>query len=109
MFYDQLSEFVETSTDRSLIISTEKYEMFITETKQSQLLKKNSQPLSSKQYCCLKRCDVLKIGDTEKLVEAGIKAQIQKSVNSPKQMNSDILETSVAVSCCLPENYQKWL
>lgn len=35
-------------------------------------LKKNNQSLSSKQYRRLKRYDVLKIGDTEKLVEAGV-------------------------------------
>lgn len=78
VFYDKLREFVETSTDRSFIMTTEKYEMLLNETKQSQLLKKNNESLSSKQYRRLKRYDVLKIGDTEKLVEAGIESSSSK-------------------------------
>lgn len=78
LFYDKLREFVETSTDRSFIMTTEKYKMLLNERKQSQLLKKKKESLVSKQYRRLKRYDVLKIGDTEKLVEAGIESSRSK-------------------------------
>ena len=41
------------------------------EVKKAQILRKNNQPLTSKYYRRLKRYDVMKVGDTQKLTESG--------------------------------------
>lgn len=71
IFYEKLNEIMKTSTDRSFFISNERYETLLEETKQAQILKKNNQSLSTKQYRRLKRYDVLKIGEAENLIESG--------------------------------------
>lgn len=71
IFYDKLSELKKTSTDRSVFIDNERYEILLQEVKEAQLLRKNKQSLSSKQYRRIKRYDILKLGDTEKLIESG--------------------------------------
>ena len=62
---------MKTSPDRSFLLSVEQYETLLKETKQTHLYKNNIQSLSRKQYCRLKRYDILNIGDSEKLNENG--------------------------------------
>ena len=66
------------------------------EVKEAQLLRKNNQSLSSKQYRRLKRYDILKISDTEKLIESNPEntdeSKIQYFCKSDELF--DVLETA---------------
>ena len=59
IFYVKLGELMKTSTDRSFLLSVEQYETLLQETKQTYLFKNINQSLSTKQYCRLKRYDIL--------------------------------------------------
>jgi len=90
IFYDKLSELKKTNTDRSVFIDNERYEILLQEVKEAQLLRKNKQSLSSKQYHRIKRYDILKLGDTEKLIESNSEgtddSKISYFCNSPVKL-----------------------
>ena len=67
----KLNELNDASSDRGLFLDNERYDKILREVKQAQTLRKNNQPLTSRHYWRLERCDVLKIGVTEKLAEGG--------------------------------------
>lgn len=69
IFYEKLGDLMKSSTDRGYFISNERYETLINETEEAQTLRKNKQSISSKQYRRLSRYNILKIGDTKKLIE----------------------------------------
>jgi len=71
IFNGKLKELNDASSHRSLLLGNEHYNDISREVKEAQILRKNNQPLISKQYRRLKRCDVMKIGDTQKLTESG--------------------------------------
>jgi hypothetical protein len=54
-----------------LFLETKHYDKILQEVKEAQILWKNNQPLTSKHYRHLKRYDVMKISDMEKLTEGG--------------------------------------
>jgi len=56
---------------RSLLLDDEGYSNISREVKDAHILRKNNQPLTSKHYRRLKRYDVMKTGDTQKLTESG--------------------------------------
>jgi hypothetical protein len=61
----------DASSDRRLFLENERYDKILREVKEAQILRKNNQSLTSKHHRRLKICDVMKIGDTEKLTEGG--------------------------------------
>jgi hypothetical protein len=70
-FSEKVNEFNEASSDRSLFLDNECYDKILWEVKEAQMLLKNNQPPTSKQYWRLKRYNVMKTGDSEKLIEGG--------------------------------------
>jgi len=71
LFNDKMKETNDASSHRSLFLHNERYSNILREVKEAQVLRKNNQPLTAKHYRRLKRCDVMKIGDTQKLTESG--------------------------------------
>ena len=65
-----MKELIDASSHRSLFLDNERYKNILQEVKEAQMLRKNNQPLK-KHYRCLKRNDVMKIGDTQVLTESG--------------------------------------
>jgi hypothetical protein len=61
----------ELNAVMSLLLDDKRYNNILHKVKEAQILRKNNQPLTSRHYRCLKRNDVMKIGDTEKLTESG--------------------------------------
>ena len=70
IFNDNVKELNDASSHRSLFLDNERYKNILQEVKEAQMLRKNNQPLK-KHYRCLKRNDVMKIGDTQVLTESG--------------------------------------
>ena len=68
---DKEKELNDASSHRSLFLDNELYNNTLREVKEAQVLRKNNQPLTSKHYRRLKRYDVMKIGDTQKINESG--------------------------------------
>ena len=66
-----MKELNDASSHRSLLLDDGRYSNMLREVKEAQILRKNNQPLTSKHYRRLKRYDVLKIGDSDKLIESG--------------------------------------
>jgi len=101
IFNGKVKELNDASSHRSLFLDNERYNNILQEVKETQILRKNNQPLTSKHYrrlnpsnaelnpiCPLvalfgshhilhvsrirvKRYDVMKIGDTQKRIESG--------------------------------------
>jgi len=71
IFNDKVTELNDTSNHMNLFLDNERYNNILREVKEAQILRKNNQPLTSKHYRRLKRYDVMKIGDTQKLTESG--------------------------------------
>jgi len=71
IFDDKVKELNDASSHRSLFLDKERYDNILREIKEAQILRKNNQSLTSKHYRRLKRYDVMKIGDTQKLNESG--------------------------------------
>ena len=66
-----MKELNDASSHRSLFLDNERYNNILREVKEAQILRKNNQPLTSKHCRRLKRYDVMKISDTQKLTESG--------------------------------------
>jgi hypothetical protein len=71
IFNDKVKELNDASGHRSLFLDNERYSNILREVKEALMLRKYNQPLTSKHYQRLKRYDVMKIGDTQKLTESG--------------------------------------
>ena len=70
IFNDKVKELNDASSHRSLFLDNERYNNILREVKEAQILRKNNQPLTSKHYRRLKIYAVMKIGDTQKLIES---------------------------------------
>jgi hypothetical protein len=70
-FNDNVKELTNVSSHRSLFLDNEHYNNILREVKEAQTLRKNNQPLTTKRYRRLKRYDVTKIGDTQKIILSG--------------------------------------
>jgi len=70
IFNDKMKELNDASSHRSLFLDNEHYNNTLRGVKEAQILRKNNQPLTSKHYRRLKRYEVMKIGDTQKLTES---------------------------------------
>ena len=71
IFNDKVKEMNDASSHRSLFLDNERYNNFLREVTEAQILRKNNQPLTSKRYRRLKRYDVMKFGDTRKFTGSG--------------------------------------
>ena len=69
IFNEKVNELNNASSDRSFFLDNERYDNILREVKEAQILRKNNQPLTLKHYRRVKRYDVMKIGDVEKLTE----------------------------------------
>jgi len=56
---------------KSLFLYNERYNDILREVNEAQILQKNNQPLTLKNYRHLKRYDVMKIVDAQKFIESG--------------------------------------
>ena len=101
---------MNTSTDSSFLLSDQQCETLLQETKQTQLLKNNNQlTLLTKQYHLLKRYDILKIGDCEKLIENGsdssCDSKIVSSILSKKLRNCEYCSSGFQIHYLCMFNY----
>jgi hypothetical protein len=80
IFNDQVKEPNDASSHRSLFLDKERYNNILRDVKEVQILRKNNQPLTSKHYRRLKRYDVMKIDDTQKLKVVQAKIMIRTFV-----------------------------
>jgi len=71
IFNDKVKELNNASSHRSLFLDKKRYNNILREVKGAQILQRNNQPLISRHYRRLKRQDVMKICDTQKLNESG--------------------------------------
>jgi len=71
IFNDKVKELNDASSHRSLFLDNKRYNNILGEVKEAKILQKNNQPLTSKHYRRLKRYDVIKISDTQTLIESG--------------------------------------
>lgn len=69
IFYDKVKTIFDNCDDRSVLLSEEKYKSLVQEVQQAQNARKNQESLTSKDYRRLKRFDILKINETEKLIQ----------------------------------------
>jgi hypothetical protein len=69
IFNEKVNVLNDISSDRSFFLDNERYDKILQEVKEAQILRKNNQPLTLKHYRHFKRYYVMKIDDTEKLVE----------------------------------------
>jgi len=95
-FNDKVKELNDSSSHRSLPLDDERYSNMLREVKEAQILRKNNQPLTPKHYRRLKRYDVMKIGDTEKLTESGSGENDDSNIRyycKPEDL-FDVLETA---------------
>ena len=67
------------------------------EVKKAQILRKNNQPLTLKHYRRLKRYNVIKIGDTQKITESGSGTNDDSNIRYYCKMEElfDVLETAL--------------
>jgi len=96
IFNDKVKEMNEASSHGSLLLHIERYNNILREVKEAQILRKNNQPMTSKHYRRLKRYDVIKIGDTQKLIESGLHENDYSNVRyyCKKEELFDVLETA---------------
>jgi hypothetical protein len=71
IFNDKVKELNDPRCNRSVFLDNERYDNITREVEEAKILRKNNQPLTSKHYRRLKRYEVIKIGDTHKLIESG--------------------------------------
>jgi hypothetical protein len=80
---------------RSEFLDNERYDNIKREVEEAKILRKNNQPLTSKQYRRLKRYEVIKIGDTQKLIESGSGENNDSNIHYCKMEELfDVLETA---------------
>jgi len=97
IFNDKVKELNDASSHRSLFLDNERYDNILREVKEAQILRKNNQPLTSKHYQRLKRYDVMKIGDMQKLIESGSGENDDSNIRYYCKMEElfDVLETAL--------------
>jgi hypothetical protein len=71
IFYDKVKEPNDASSHSSWYLDNEGYNNISREVKDAHILRKNNQPLTSEHYRRLKKYDVMKTGDTQKIIESG--------------------------------------
>jgi hypothetical protein len=71
IFNDKLKKLNDPMCNRSVFLDNERYDNIKRKVEKVKMLRKNNQLLTSKQYRRLKRYEVIKIGDTNKLIESG--------------------------------------
>jgi hypothetical protein len=96
IFNENVNELNNANSDRSFFLDNERYDIILREVKEAQILRKNNQPLTSKHYRRLKRYDVTKISDTEKLTEADSGENDDSNIRyySKTEELFDVLETA---------------
>ena len=96
IFNDKVKELNDASSHTSLFLDNERYGKILREVKEARILRKNNQPLTSKYYRRLKRYDVVKIGDTQKLTASGSRENYDSSIRYYCTMEElfDVLETA---------------
>jgi hypothetical protein len=72
IFNYKVKELNDPRCNRSVFLYNERYDNIKREVEEAKILRKNNQPLTSKHYRRLKRYEVIKIGDTQKLIESGL-------------------------------------
>jgi len=95
-FSHKVKELNDASSHRSLFLDNERYSNILREIMEAQILLKNNQSLPSKHYRRLKRYDVMKIGDTQKLTESGSGENDESNIRYYCKMEElfDVLETA---------------
>ena len=68
---DKVKQLNDASSHRRLFLDNERYNDILREVKEARILRKDNQSLTAKHYRRRKRCDVMKIGDTQKIIESG--------------------------------------
>jgi len=91
IFNGNLKELIDVRSHKSLFLDNERYSNILREVMEGQTLRNNNQPLTKKHYWRLKRYDVTKIGDTQKLIESG----------SGKNDDSKFVITARRMSCMM--------
>jgi hypothetical protein len=96
IFNDKLKELNDPRCNRSVFLDNESYDNIKREVNEAKILRKNNQPLTSKQYRRLKRYEVIKIGDTQKLIESGSGENDDSNIRYYCKMEElfDVLETA---------------
>lgn len=69
IFYDKVKPIIDSCDDRSMLLSEERYELLVREVKHAQNARKNQESLTSKDYRRLKRFDIMKMNETENLIQ----------------------------------------
>jgi hypothetical protein len=93
---DKVKNLNDGSSHRSLILDKERYNNILREVKEGQILRKNNQPLTSKHYHRLKRHDVLKIVNTQKITVSGSGEKVGSNIRCYYKTEElfDVLETA---------------
>src|SRR5215510_1286681 len=96
IFNDKVKELNDPRCNRSVFLDNERYDNIKREVEEAKILRKNNQPLTSKHYRRLKRYDVIKIGDTQKLIESGSGENDDSNIRYYCKMEElfDVLETA---------------
>jgi hypothetical protein len=96
IFNDKLKALNYPRCNRSVFLGNECYDNIKREVEEAKILRKNNQPLTSKHYRCLKRYEVIKIGDTQKLIESGSDENDYSNIRYYCKMKElfDVLETA---------------
>ena len=96
IFNDKVMELNDASCHRSLLLDDGRYNNMLREVREVQILRKNNQPLTLKHYRRFKRYDVMKISDTQKLIESGLGEYDDSIIRYYCKMEElfDVLETA---------------
>jgi len=96
IFNDKVKELNDPRCNRSAFLDNKRYDNIKREVEEAKTLRKNNQPLTSKHYRRLKRYDVVKIGDTQKLIESGSGENDDSNIRYYCTMEElfDVLETA---------------
>jgi hypothetical protein len=96
IFNDKVKELNDPRCNRSVFLDNEHYDNIKQEVEEARILQKNNQPLTSKHYRHLKRYEVIKIGDTQKLNESGSDKNDNSNIRYYCKMEElfDVLETA---------------
>ena len=96
IFNDKVKELNDASSHMRFFLDIEHYNKILREVKEAQMLRKNNQPLTSKHYWHLKRYNVMKVSDTQKLIASGSRENDDSSIRYYCKTEElfDVLETA---------------
>jgi hypothetical protein len=82
--------------NRSVFLDNERYSNIKREVEEAEILRNNNQPLTSKHYQRLIRYEVIKIDDTQKLIESGSGENDDSNIHYYCKMEEllDVFETA---------------